>query len=94
MTSCPIFKTVVASLLNNWDAIQFAVQHRTGGPQSKEIAEWLIDVTENYFYDNEELEADEVAGFLSTIMDQELNTLVEDGSDLSVSMIGYQFKMS
>lgn len=35
----------------------------------------------------ENLEADEVAEYLATIMDQELNTLVDDDSDLAVSMM-------
>lgn len=33
----------------------------------------------------EDLEAEEVADYLATIMDQELNTMVEDESDIEVS---------
>ncbi|XP_063848270.1 pre-rRNA-processing protein TSR2 homolog isoform X2 [Scylla paramamosain] len=90
----PTFKKAVQATLSNWPALQFAVQQQAGGPQSSAIAEWMVGVTEQYFYDNEwplwlfspteDLEAEEVADYLATIMDQELNTMVEDESDLEV----------
>ncbi|XP_045112086.1 pre-rRNA-processing protein TSR2 homolog isoform X2 [Portunus trituberculatus] len=80
----PTFKKAVQITLSNWPALQFAVQQQAGGPQSAAIAEWMVGVTEQYFYDNEDLEAEEVADYLATIMDQELNTMVEDESDVEV----------
>ncbi|CAL4083948.1 unnamed protein product, partial [Meganyctiphanes norvegica] len=52
MASYPTFKASVATALNSWNALQFAVQQQAGGPQSKEIAQWMVGVTEQYFYDN------------------------------------------
>merc|ERR1711874_181840 len=62
---------------------QFAVQQQAGGPQSKEIAQWMVGVTEQYFYDND-TDAEEIAEYLATILDQELNTIVDDESDLQI----------
>ncbi|KAG0720758.1 Pre-rRNA-processing protein TSR2 [Chionoecetes opilio] len=77
----PTFRKAVEVTLSNWPALQFAVQERAGGAESGAIAEWMVGVTEQYFYDNEDLEAEEVGDYLATIMDQELNTMVEDESD-------------
>ena len=34
--------------------LQFAVQQQAGGAESAAIAEWMVGVTEQYFYDNGE----------------------------------------
>ncbi|XP_050688046.1 pre-rRNA-processing protein TSR2 homolog [Eriocheir sinensis] len=80
----PTFKKAVEVTLSNWPALQFAVQQQAGGAESAAIAEWMVGVTEQYFYDNQDLEAEEVAEYLTTIMDQELNTMVEDESDTEI----------
>ncbi|XP_066989029.1 pre-rRNA-processing protein TSR2 homolog [Macrobrachium rosenbergii] len=77
----PAFRTGVEALLKNWNALQFAVQQQTGGPQSKEIADWMVGVVEQFFYENEDLDGEEVGDFLSTLMDQELNTEICDQSE-------------
>merc|ERR1712029_83405 len=84
MTSYPTFKAAITTGFNSWNALQFAVQQQAGGPQSKEIAQWMIGVTEQYFYDNEDIDAEEIAEDLATILDQELNTIVDDESDLQI----------
>lgn len=34
--------------------LQFAVQQQAGGTESAAIAEWMVGVTEQYFYENGE----------------------------------------
>lgn len=46
---------------------------------------FLQDINILIFCLPEDLDPDEVADFISTIMDTEFNTLVEDDSDLEVS---------
>ncbi|KAG7172665.1 pre-rRNA-processing protein TSR2 homolog [Homarus americanus] len=78
------FKKAVAIVLGNWNPLQFAVQQQAGGKESAAIAEWMVGIVEQYFYENDDLEPEEVGDYLATIMDQELNTLVEDDSDVEV----------
>ncbi|XP_053643592.1 pre-rRNA-processing protein TSR2 homolog [Cherax quadricarinatus] len=80
----PTFKKAVRVALGSWNPLQFAVQQQAGGKQSAEIAEWMIGIIEQYFCENEDLEPEDVADYLATIMDQELNILVEDDSDMEI----------
>ncbi|XP_045591838.1 pre-rRNA-processing protein TSR2 homolog [Procambarus clarkii] len=80
----PTFKKAVGVALGSWNPLQFAVQQEAGGKESAAIAEWMVGIIEQYFYDNEDLEPEEVADYLATIMDQELNTLVDDESDVEI----------
>ncbi|XP_042865933.1 pre-rRNA-processing protein TSR2 homolog isoform X1 [Penaeus japonicus] len=64
---------------------KFAVSQQMGGHDSIEKRDWFPTVVEDFFYKNEDLDPDEVADFISTIMDTEFNTLVEDDSDLEVA---------
>ena len=52
--------------------------------KSKEKAEWLVDVTENWFYLNANIENWEVADYLGEIMKNEFVVQIEDGSLLQV----------
>ena len=55
------------------------VQH-AGGTQSKEKAEWLEDVTEEWFYENKDVEPYELQDFLEEIIEAEFNLQIDDGS--------------
>ncbi|XP_042865934.1 pre-rRNA-processing protein TSR2 homolog isoform X2 [Penaeus japonicus] len=80
-----VFGTAVELTLKNWNPLQFAVSQQMGGHDSIEKRDWFPTVVEDFFYKNEDLDPDEVADFISTIMDTEFNTLVEDDSDLEVA---------
>merc|ERR1712083_590201 len=45
-----LFNEAIASIFKSWCALQLAVAHETGGPQSKEKAEWMVGATETWFY--------------------------------------------
>ena len=51
---------------------------------SQRKAEWMVDVTENWFYLNDQIENYEVADFLEEIMHNEFSLKVDDGSLLQV----------
>ena len=52
--------------------------------KSREKAEWLVDVTENWFYLNNDIENCEVADYLGEIMKNEFVVQIEDGSLLQM----------
>ena len=58
---------------------------QSGGPQSREKAEWLAQVLENWFYENKDLEAYEVANFLEEIIGNEFNLTIDDGSPMEIA---------
>ena len=74
------FKVAIDAIFQNWSALQLAVTQGAGGPQSKEKAEWMVGVTENWFYENKDLEDFEVADFLDEIMQNEFTLSIDDGS--------------
>jgi len=56
------------------------VEHQFGGVQSKEKAEWMTGVVENFFYENDNLISEEVADYIGEMLDNEFNSICEDGS--------------
>ena len=60
------------------------MQH-AGGTQSKEKADWLEDVTENWFYENKDVEPYELQDFLEEIIEAEFNLQIDDGSVAEVN---------
>ena len=95
----------VSLLIGGWHVLQVAVDNSLGGPQSKEKAEWMVEVTTQYLTNNGKpitthlagcvtvcyvitagVHAYDIEDFLDAILDQEFNTLVEDGSLSEVSI--------
>ena len=74
------FHTSVDAILKNWTALQLAVSQGAGGPQSKEIAQWMVDAVVQWFNENNNLEPYEVTEFLEQIIIQEFNLIIDDGS--------------
>ena len=60
--------------------MQLAVSNEAAGPQSKEIAQWMVDAVVQWFNENENLEGYEVADFLEQIIAQEFKLQIDDGS--------------
>ena len=42
----------VSLLIGGWHVLQVAVDNSLGGPQSKEKAEWMVEVTKQYLTNN------------------------------------------
>ncbi|XP_062283719.1 LOW QUALITY PROTEIN: pre-rRNA-processing protein TSR2 homolog [Scomber scombrus] len=72
-------------VLNSWPVLQIAVDNGFGGVYGQQKADWLVDVVQQYFHDNADLQQYEVEDFISQLMDQEFDTVVDDGSLPQVS---------
>ncbi len=81
------FRTAVDAIYKNWPALQLAVTQGAAGPQSAAIAEWMIAATEQWFTENSGLIPSEVAEFLDSIMNNEFNVVIDDGSSDDVAKL-------
>ncbi|XP_061691261.1 pre-rRNA-processing protein TSR2 homolog [Syngnathoides biaculeatus] len=75
-----LFTDGVRAALHTWPVLQIALDNGFGGVYGQQKADWLVDVVQQYFQDNADLQQDEVEDFISTLMDQEFHTVVDDGS--------------
>ncbi|XP_061590784.1 pre-rRNA-processing protein TSR2 homolog [Cololabis saira] len=75
-----LFKDGVRAVLAGWPVLQIAVDNGFGGVYGQQKADWMVDVIHQYFHDNADLQQYEVEDFITELMDQEFNTMVEDGS--------------
>ncbi|XP_014832253.1 PREDICTED: pre-rRNA-processing protein TSR2 homolog [Poecilia mexicana] len=80
-----LFTEGVRAVLQTWPVLQIAVDNGFGGVYGQQKADWMVDVIQQYFHDNADLQQYEVEDFLSQLMDQEFDTVVEDGSLPQVS---------
>ncbi|XP_051758499.1 pre-rRNA-processing protein TSR2 homolog [Ctenopharyngodon idella] len=75
-----LFSEAVRAVLETWPVLQIAVDNGFGGAYSQQKAEWMVDALQQYFIDNDELQQDEVEDFISELMNNEFDTVVDDGS--------------
>uniref|UniRef100_A0A3B3ZFP6 Pre-rRNA-processing protein TSR2 homolog n=1 Tax=Periophthalmus magnuspinnatus TaxID=409849 RepID=A0A3B3ZFP6_9GOBI len=75
-----LFTAGVRAVLHNWPVLQIAVDNGFGGVYGQQKADWMVDVLQQYFHDNADLQQYEVEDYISTLMDQEFDTVVDDGS--------------
>ena len=74
------FRTSVDAIFKNWTALQLAVSQGAGGPQSKAIADWMVEAVVQWFNENQNIEGYEVTEFIDQIVNQEFNLIIDDGS--------------
>ncbi|XP_068105865.1 pre-rRNA-processing protein TSR2 homolog [Hyperolius riggenbachi] len=75
-----LFPDAVRAVLGSWPVLQIAVENSFGGPHVQEKAEWMVGAVDQYFQANSDLEQYEVEETLEAIMNDEFDTVVEDGS--------------
>ncbi|GAA6088902.1 pre-rRNA-processing protein TSR2 homolog [Tachysurus ichikawai] len=75
-----VFTEAVRAVLETWPVLQIAVDNGFGGVYSQQKADWMVDAVQQYFHDNSDLAQDEVEDFLSELMNNEFDTMVDDGS--------------
>ncbi|XP_063150231.1 pre-rRNA-processing protein TSR2 homolog [Candoia aspera] len=80
-----LFRQGVQAVLDSWPVLQIAVENGFGGAYSQEKAEWMVGAVEQYFESNADLEPEEMEDFLAELMNNEFNTIIEDGSLVQVS---------
>ncbi|XP_036960400.1 pre-rRNA-processing protein TSR2 homolog [Acanthopagrus latus] len=84
-----LFTDGVRAVLHTWPVLQIAVDNGFGGLYGQQKADWMVDVVQQYFHDNADLQQYEVEDFIAQLMDQEFDTVVDDGSlpQVSVSLL-------
>ncbi|KAJ8371317.1 hypothetical protein SKAU_G00113450 [Synaphobranchus kaupii] len=86
-----LFTEAVRAVLETWPVLQIAVDNGFGGVHSQQKADWLVDVVQQYFHENANLEQSEVEDFLGDLMNNEFDTVVDDGSLPQVALQVSQF---
>ncbi|XP_078286246.1 pre-rRNA-processing protein TSR2 homolog isoform X2 [Rhinoraja longicauda] len=59
---------------------KIALENGFGGVHSQQKADWMVTAVEQYFLDNADLHRLEVEELLAELLDNEFDTMVEDGS--------------
>ncbi|XP_041129776.1 pre-rRNA-processing protein TSR2 homolog [Polyodon spathula] len=77
---CELFADGVRAVLGTWPVLQIAVENGFGGAFSQQKAEWMVDAVQEYFSKNVDLQRLEVEDFLAEVLNNEFDTVVEDGS--------------
>ncbi|XP_068454743.1 pre-rRNA-processing protein TSR2 homolog [Clinocottus analis] len=75
-----LFTEAVRAVLHSWPVLQIAVDNGFGGVFGQQKADWMVDVVQQYFHDNADLQRGEVEDYLADLMDQEFDTVVDDES--------------
>ncbi len=78
--SVEAFKEGLGSVLRQWTALELAVFHQWGGPDSKQRAEALQLELLDLFLGPDEVYKDDITLILEDYLEQEFNTICEDGS--------------
>ena len=79
------FAKGVVARLALWPALQIAVQNGWGGPDSAQKRTWIASVIVDTFEQPTPPDAEYIEEMLLQIMDDEFETIVEDGSSESVA---------
>ncbi|XP_073496142.1 pre-rRNA-processing protein TSR2 homolog [Phyllobates terribilis] len=85
-----VFYEAVQAVLGSWPVLQIAVENGFGGLHVQEKAQWMVGAVHEYFHTNSDLEQYEVEDTLQSILNDEFDTMVEDGS---LPMIAQQLCM-
>ncbi|KAM6978106.1 pre-rRNA-processing protein TSR2 homolog [Aplochiton taeniatus] len=79
-TTRELFTEAVKTILESWPVLQISVDNGFGGVYGQQKADWMVDVVQQYFRDNDNLLQYEVEDYIATLMDQEFDAVVDDGS--------------
>ncbi|XP_064156650.1 pre-rRNA-processing protein TSR2 homolog [Anguilla rostrata] len=91
LTARELFTEAVRAVLETWPVLQIAVDNGFGGVHSQQKANWMVDAVQQYFRENNNLEQYEVEDFLADLMNNEFDTVVDDGSLPQVALQVSQF---
>ncbi|XP_078596488.1 pre-rRNA-processing protein TSR2 homolog [Branchiostoma floridae x Branchiostoma japonicum] len=75
-----IFRDSVKSVLDGWTVLQLAVHHGFGGVHSAAKAEWMVDAVSQWFQENADIDPCELEDFLAEVLNNEFDTVADDGS--------------
>lgn len=72
-----VFKKAVNYILTEWPSLNFAIDNGMGGNQAKEIREWMCKTVGDTMLKGVDIDVED---FLAEIINQEFDTIIEDGS--------------
>ena len=75
-----LFLKVIEQLLDEWPALQVAIDNGMGGCYAREKKEWMSKVIQDFFRQNQGLQPNEVGDYIDEIMNNEFDTIIQDGS--------------
>ncbi|XP_044268968.1 pre-rRNA-processing protein TSR2 homolog [Tribolium madens] len=85
------FNRVVQHIFNNWTALKLAVEYSESGCNPKEVVNDFINYTTQYCLYESNVEPDGIQEALDDILDQEFDTICEDGSTKEIALLLYRF---
>ncbi|XP_030040096.2 uncharacterized protein LOC115455610 [Manduca sexta] len=80
------FKPIVDLVLNNWTALQLAVEHGMGAPGGEKTAQLMSVYIARYCVENV-VDKDELAEVIEDLMDEEFDTVCHDNSPKEVATL-------
>lgn len=72
-----IFRKAVGHLINDWPSLDLAIENGMGGSEAREKRDWMSKTIAETMLKGKDLD---VQAFLEDILDQEFDTIIEDGS--------------
>ncbi|XP_060535077.1 uncharacterized protein LOC132707300 isoform X2 [Cylas formicarius] len=87
------FTKVVSHVFNNWTALRLAVEHSTGGPNSKQTALECLHYMVQFCLNEPNIQPEGIQEALEDILDEEFETICEDDSPKQIAAVLYTFLM-
>ncbi|XP_054153588.1 pre-rRNA-processing protein TSR2 homolog [Oppia nitens] len=83
-TADEVFSLAIETSMMAWKSFQLSIEHGMGGQYQREKLVWMKQTIEDVFRQNSGgnggLHADELEEYVGEILDNEFNTVIEDGS--------------
>lgn len=76
-TGVEVFNKAVRYILMEWPSLNFAIENGMGGRQAREIREWMCKTVSDTILRGQDIDLED---FIAEIINQEFDTLIEDGS--------------
>lgn len=91
-----LFLHAISVTLDNWPSFQMAISNGMGGPNVNEKVHWLCSMIVQMFRENAVVLTDDVLVYLDAVMDNEFDTVIDDGSSemVSQSIVGYYHRIT
>ncbi|KAJ3629895.1 hypothetical protein MTP99_014258 [Tenebrio molitor] len=85
------FKRVIEHIFDNWTGLKLAVDYGSAGSNSKEVATGFMNYMIEYCLNESNVDVDSIQEALDDVMDQEFDTICEDGSTKEIAILLYKF---
>ncbi|XP_073814945.1 pre-rRNA-processing protein TSR2 homolog [Musca autumnalis] len=79
------YRIIVEKIFNNWQNLRLAVEHGMGGRNGQQTAIDIMNYTYQYCIGNENITEGELQDVIEELLDQEFDTICEDGSVVEIA---------